>query len=170
LRDGNFTRVLVVTLPEATPVHEAAALQDDLRRAQIEPFAWVINQSFAESGSHDPLLVARGRGEVQFIREVVEQQSKRTALVPWVTEEPVGPERLQQLFQTATFSAKSGGKPRHFEFKQSMNDAPLTKHPETGEPIRRVVLGGFGVLSSKPTSKPTRSTSGSSCGPGCGCH
>lgn len=62
LRDGDFTRVLVVTLPEATPVHEAAALQDDLRRAQIEPFAWVINQSFAESGSRDPLLVARGRG------------------------------------------------------------------------------------------------------------
>lgn len=104
LRDGDFTRVLVVTLPEATPVHEAAALQDDLRRAQIEPFAWVINQSFAESGSRDPLLVARGRGEVQFIREVVEKHSKRTALVPWVTEEPVGPERLQQLFQTATVS------------------------------------------------------------------
>lgn len=101
LRDGDFTRVLVVTLPEATPVHEAAALQDDLRRAQIEPFAWVINQSFAESGSRDPLLVARGRGEVQFIREVVEQHSKHTALVPWVTEEPVGPERLQQLFPTA---------------------------------------------------------------------
>ena len=102
LRDGDFTRVLVVTLPEATPVHEAAALQEDLRRAQIEPFAWVINQSFAESGSHDPLLVARGHSEVQFIREVVEKHSKRTALVPWVTEEPAGPERLQQLFQTAT--------------------------------------------------------------------
>ncbi len=102
LRDGEFTRVLVVTLPEATPVHEAAALQDDLRRAQIEPFAWVINQSFAEGGSRDPLLVTRGRGEVQFIREVVEQHSKRTALVPWVTEEPSGPERLQQLFQSAT--------------------------------------------------------------------
>lgn len=99
LRAGDFTRVLVVTLPEATPVHEAGALQDDLRRAQIEPFAWVINQSFAENGSRDPLLVARGRGEVQFIREVVERFSKRTALVPWVTEEPVGPERLQQLFK-----------------------------------------------------------------------
>lgn len=98
LCDSEFTRVLVVTLPEATPVHEAAALQDDLRRAKIEPFAWVINQSFAESGSLDPLLVARGRGEVQFIREVVEKFSKRTALVPWVTEEPAGAERLQQLF------------------------------------------------------------------------
>jgi arsenite-transporting ATPase len=100
LRDAEFTRVLVVTLPEATPVHEAAALQADLRRAQIEPFAWVINQSFAGSDSHDPLLVARGRGEVQFIREVVEKLSKRTVIVPWVTEEPAGPERLQQLFQT----------------------------------------------------------------------
>ena len=101
LRDADFTRVLVVTLPEATPVHEAAALQDDLRRAQIEPFAWVINQSFAESGSRDPLLVSRGHSEVEFIREVIEQHSKRTALVPWVTEEPTGPERLQQLFQPA---------------------------------------------------------------------
>jgi arsenite-transporting ATPase len=101
LRDAEYTRVVVVTLPEATPVHEAAMLQDDLRRAKIEPFAWVINQSFAESGSQDPLLVARGRGEIQFIREVVAQHSKRTGLVPWVTEEPTGPERLQQLFHTA---------------------------------------------------------------------
>jgi arsenite-transporting ATPase len=99
LRDAEYTRVLVVTLPEATPVHEAAMLQVDLRRAQIEPFAWVINQSFAGNGSRDPLLVARGRGEVQYIREVVEKLSKCTALVPWVTEEPTGPERLQQLFK-----------------------------------------------------------------------
>jgi arsenite-transporting ATPase len=102
LRDPAFTRVLLVTLPEATPVHEAGALQEDLRRAQIEPFAWVINQSFAQSGSWDPLLVARGHGEAPYIREVVERLSKRTAIVPWVTEEPAGPERLQQLFQTAT--------------------------------------------------------------------
>ena len=47
LRDPQFTRILLVTLPEATPVHEAAQLQDDLRRAGIEPFAWVVNQSFA---------------------------------------------------------------------------------------------------------------------------
>ena len=99
LRDRNFTQILIVTLPEATPVHEAAMLQADLRRAQIEPFAWVINQSFAESGSRDPLLVARGHGEAQFIREVVEKHSKRTAIVPWVTEEPTGPERLQQFFK-----------------------------------------------------------------------
>ena len=98
LRDASFTRVLLVTLPEATPVHEAAMLQEDLRRAHIEPFAWVINQSFAKSGSHDPLLLARGRGEAPYIREVVEKLSKQTALVPWVAEEPVGPEKLRQLF------------------------------------------------------------------------
>ena len=100
LRDPDFTRVLVVTLPEATPVHEAAALQADLRRARIEPFAWVINQSFAPSGSRDPLLAARGIGETLFIREVTGQLSHRTILVPWVLEEPVGPARLQQLFPT----------------------------------------------------------------------
>jgi arsenite-transporting ATPase len=99
LRDPNFTRVLVVTLPEATPVHEAAALQADLRRAQIEPFAWVINQSFARAETRDPLLLARGAGERPFIREVARDLARRTALVPWVPEEPVGPAKLQQLFQ-----------------------------------------------------------------------
>jgi arsenite-transporting ATPase len=106
LRDPAFTRVLLVTLPEATPVHEAGALQDDLRRAQIEPFAWVINQSFAQSGSMDPLLLARGRGEAPYIREVVEKFSKRTALVPWVSEEPVGPEKLRQLFTVNQINQK----------------------------------------------------------------
>ncbi len=104
LREASFTRVLVVTLPEATPVHEAAALQDDLRRAQIEPFAWVINQSFAQSGSRDPLLVARGADELPYIREVSAKFSNRTAIVPWVTEEPVGPEKLRQLFQTTNLN------------------------------------------------------------------
>jgi hypothetical protein len=65
-----------------------------------------------------------------------------------------------------TIPSKADEKPRYFEFQQSMNDKPFTKHPETGEPIRRVVLGGFGVLSSKPaTANP-----GSSCGASCGCH
>jgi len=98
LRNADFTKVLVITLPEATPVHEAAALQADLRRAQMEPFAWIINQSFADSGSQDPLLRARGRSEITFIREVVTEHSRRTVRVPWVPEEPAGPELLQQLF------------------------------------------------------------------------
>ena len=68
-----------------------------------------------------------------------------------------------------TVPQKAGQKPRHFEIKQSMQDAPLTKHPETGEPIRRVVLGGFGVLSSGKAADQS-SPANSGCGPGCGCH
>jgi predicted nucleic acid-binding Zn ribbon protein len=63
-----------------------------------------------------------------------------------------------------TIPAEAGEKPCYFEIKQSMNDKPLTKHPETGEAIRRVVLGGFGTLSSKPGSK-----SGCGCKPGACC-
>ena len=99
LRDPKFTRILIVTLPEATPVHEAAALQTDLRRARIEPFAWVINQSIARADSRDPVLLARGRDEAPYIREVSDQLSKRTVIVPWVAEEPVGPEKLRQLLR-----------------------------------------------------------------------
>ena len=109
LRDPNFTHVLIVTLPEATPVHEAGMLQADLRRAHIEPFAWIINQSFALSGSQDPLLMARERGEVPFIREVTEKLSTRTILVPWVLAEPAGPERLQQFFPRHPGPQLTGG-------------------------------------------------------------
>ena len=98
LRDPEFTRVLVVTLPEATPVHEAAALQEDLRRAGIEPFAWVINQSFAHIGSTDPLLVHRGANELRYLREVTKALASRTALLRWSEREPVGPAALAQLF------------------------------------------------------------------------
>ena len=97
LRDPAFTRILLVTLPEATPVHEAAALQEDLRRAHIEPFAWVINQSLLHSGSCDPLLKRREEAEHRYLREVVEKQSTRTAWLPWQPEEPVGPDALAQL-------------------------------------------------------------------------
>lgn len=101
LRNGDFTKVLIVTLPEATPVHEAAYLQEDLRRAKIEPCAWVVNQTFADSGSRDPLLAARGQNEWPHINEVAEKHSRRMIMVPWVPEEPVGFELLGQLFKTA---------------------------------------------------------------------
>jgi arsenite-transporting ATPase len=96
LRDPGFTRILLVTLPEATPVHEAAALQDDLRRARIEPFAWIINQSLLHSGSCDPLLQRREESEHRYLREVVEKHG-RTAWLPWQPEEPVGPDALARL-------------------------------------------------------------------------
>lgn len=97
LRDPAFTRILLVTLPEATPVHEAAALQEDLRRARIEPFAWVVNQSLLHSGTCDPLLQRREQSEHRYIREVVETHAARAAWLPWQAEEPVGPDALARL-------------------------------------------------------------------------
>ena len=98
LRDPAWSRVLIVTVPEPTPVHEAADLQSDLRRAGIEPFAWVVNQSLAASGTRDPLLAARAAGEGPFLREVSEHHASRAAVVPWVAEEPAGPAGLRQFF------------------------------------------------------------------------
>jgi arsenite-transporting ATPase len=83
LRDPEFTKVLLVTLAEATPVHEAAALQEDLRRAKIEPYAWVVNQSFAAAPTADPLLAARGRSEFRYLKEVLGQQAAHAVRIPW---------------------------------------------------------------------------------------
>ncbi len=97
LRDPAFTRVLIVTLAEATPVHEAERLQADLRRAQIEPYAWVINQSLLASGTTDPVLSQRGAYELPFIERVWRQSSTRCALIAWQVVAPVGAAALNRL-------------------------------------------------------------------------
>jgi len=84
LRDPRFTRVLIVTLPEATPVHEAAALQKDLRRAGIEPMSWIINQSLAGTGTRDPRLQHKAQHELTYIQEAITLSTRRV-LVPWVS-------------------------------------------------------------------------------------
>lgn len=99
LRDRNYTRVLIVTLPEATPVHEAERLQSDLARAGIEPFAWVINQSLLASGTSDPLLAQRGAYEIPFIRRVADVLAPRSALIPWLAEAPVGEQGLARVIR-----------------------------------------------------------------------
>ena len=86
LRDSEFTRILIVTLPEATPVHEAAKLQEDLLRADIRPYGWVINQSLTPLSVTDPVLLARKQHEAAYIREVVEELSPRTAIIPWLIQ------------------------------------------------------------------------------------
>jgi arsenite-transporting ATPase len=98
LRNPDFTRIIVVTLPEATPVHEAARLQDDLNRAGITPYAWVINQSFCATGTHDPVLAERGALELRYIAEVRDKLASRLALIPWQAEPPIGAEGLLRLF------------------------------------------------------------------------
>lgn len=102
LRNPDFTKILIVTLPEATPVHEAARLQEDLRRAQITPYAWVINQSFYASGTCDPVLAERGALEVRYIEEVQLRLAKRLFLIPWQVKPPVGAELLQDLLEPST--------------------------------------------------------------------
>ncbi len=99
LRDRNFTKILLVTLPEATPVHEAAELQEDLRRAGIEPYAWVINQSFASGEMVDPVLRERGTREAPYLAEVRQHLASRVAWVPWYADAPVGPDGLRQFAQ-----------------------------------------------------------------------
>jgi arsenite-transporting ATPase len=96
LRDPSFTRVLLVTLPEATPVHEARALQDDLARAGITPFGWVVNQSLTPVVTRDPVLASRRAAERPYLDEV-ESLSTRRAVVPWVPEAPRGARALAAL-------------------------------------------------------------------------
>jgi arsenite-transporting ATPase len=100
LRDPAYTKILLVTLPEPTPVLEAAQLQTDLRRAGIEPFAWVINASLAAARPRDPVLVQRASAEREQIRTVQVEHARRVVIVPWAIEEPTGPERLRRLAQS----------------------------------------------------------------------
>jgi arsenite-transporting ATPase len=97
LQDPAQTKVLLVTLAETTPVLEAANLQADLRRAGIEPWAWVINNSIAAAGAHSPLLRQRARNELREIEAVATRHAARYAIVPLLKEEPIGVERLLQL-------------------------------------------------------------------------
>ena len=106
LQDPKQTKVVLVALAETTPVLEAAHLQDDLRRAGIEPWAWVINNSVAAAHVTSPLLRQRARNELREIDAVTTQHATRHAIVPLLSEEPVGVQRLLQLAGADTSSAE----------------------------------------------------------------
>lgn len=97
LRDAAYTRMILVTLPETTPVSEAAALQEDLRRANIEPFGWVVNKSLAATGTHDPLLRLRIIGERTQIARVQHRLASRTYVLGLRNKPPVGVDELRAL-------------------------------------------------------------------------
>ena len=97
LQDPTHTRVILVTLPETTPVSEAAALQEDLRRAGIEPFGWVINKCLIASGTHDPLLRLRLAKERTQIARVQNGLAERAFMIGWRSKPPVGVEELKRL-------------------------------------------------------------------------
>ena len=97
LQDSAYTHVILVTLAETTPVSQAAALQEDLRRAGIEPYAWVINKCLVASGTRDPLLQRRLSGERVQIARVHDGLAKATYLLPRLAEPPVGIAALERL-------------------------------------------------------------------------
>ncbi|HJV50197.1 MAG TPA: arsenical pump-driving ATPase [Noviherbaspirillum sp.] len=97
LQDEKQTKVLIATLAETTPVLEAANLQDDLRRAGIEPWAWVINNSLAFAHPTSTLLRQRAATELPQIEAVATKYARRWAVVPLQAQEPVGVERLGML-------------------------------------------------------------------------
>jgi len=107
LQDPQQTKVLIVTLAETTPVLEAASLQADLRRAGIEPWAWVINGSVAATKVSSPLLRQRASNELREINAVAAGHAKHYAVVPLLEEEPIGTERLKQLAAGKTGQADS---------------------------------------------------------------
>ena len=97
LQDAKQTKVLLVTLAETTPVLEAKNLQADLRRAGIEPWAWVINNSVAATITHSTLLRQRARNELPEIDAVATHHARRYAVVPLLREDPIGVDRLLEL-------------------------------------------------------------------------
>lgn len=68
-----------------------------------------------------------------------------------------------------TVPRQPGEAPQRFEVVQSMKDAPLTRHPDTGEPVRRVITGGYGLMEKAGPKSPAAAPA-AACAPGCACH
>jgi arsenite-transporting ATPase len=90
------TEVLIVALPEATPVYEALRLEDDLKRAGISAQWWIINQSLYGTGTTNPMLAAKAANEVEWLNRVDEHADGKFALISWSAEEIKG-DRLLTL-------------------------------------------------------------------------
>ena len=110
LQDPARTKVIIVTLAETTPVLEAANLQEDLRRAGIEPWAWLINNSLSAAPTSSPLLKQRAAFELTQIEAVRTRYAKRVALVPMQAEEPIGIEPLLALVEPLNGPSLGGTK------------------------------------------------------------
>ncbi|MFD1031592.1 arsenical pump-driving ATPase [Metaplanococcus flavidus] len=97
LRNPEETGVVIVTLAEATPVLEAARLQEDLERAGIDPKWWVINQSLAATDTTDPVLRGRANSEAKWIAKVNNELASNCAVIPWLKEEKIGYQQLKEF-------------------------------------------------------------------------
>jgi arsenite/tail-anchored protein-transporting ATPase len=108
LQDPEHTKILIVTLPETTPVLEAAHLQEDLRRAGIKPWGWIVNASLAAAETNHPLLRLRAASEAPQIAQVRDALAPRYAVVAMQAEEPVGRDRLIALCQAGSSEKVEG--------------------------------------------------------------
>lgn len=97
LRNPKETSVVIVTLAEATPVLEASRLQDDLKRADIIPKWWVINQSLYATETRDPVLKGRAQAEEGWITKVTNKLSEKCAIVPLMSKENKGYNQLKRF-------------------------------------------------------------------------
>lgn len=100
LRDPDLTKVVIVTLPDTTPVLEATELQNDLERAEIHPWAWVVNGSLAAAHATSPFLAARAAAEEQHLNQI-SRRADRTAMIPMLADEPHGPQALRRLTESS---------------------------------------------------------------------
>ncbi len=99
LQNPDFTKILITTLAETTPVSEAEKLQQDLGRAGIKPYAWVVNQSLAMTGTRDPVLLQRCDSEVDLINQVKTSLTDKAVVIPWQVENPTSQKGLAALIQ-----------------------------------------------------------------------
>ena len=89
LRDAKQTEVVIVTLPEATPVFEASRLRDDLSRAGINNKWWVINQCLSMADTSNPMLLARAEAEKQWLEKVRGISDNNFVNIPWLQDASV---------------------------------------------------------------------------------
>jgi arsenite-transporting ATPase len=100
LQDPEQTKILLVTLPETTPVLEAEHLQSDLQRAGIKPWGWIVNSSLAAADTAHPLLQRRAASEIAQISKVQDELAERFSVIPMQAEDPIGAAKLRALCET----------------------------------------------------------------------
>lgn len=92
LQDPQLSKIILVSLPETTPMREAGDLQNDLKRAGITPYAWLINQSLSMlTGITDPLLKSRASSETQVIETIKKTYAERTFGIPFMADKKLLP-------------------------------------------------------------------------------
>lgn len=98
---------IMAAKPPNLDAQQQALMQEDLRRASVEPYAWVLNKSVLGAGTHDPLLAARLAGECKQIERMSAGLAKRLFTLPWLTVPPIGCVELSKLVRSPTSSAAS---------------------------------------------------------------